>query len=99
MERWITEGIYHSVNVVTSDQEYIVTTFNKCRMLPTIQMQIWDVNISAVVDSGAAKSLISSVLAKHIYGDKYKQSMQTKQMCLLRDVNGQIVPTFGEKTH
>ena len=97
MQKWISEGIFHTINMVNPEQGYIIATFNKCRMLPTIQMQIWGVSTLAVVDSGAARSLISSVLAKHIYGDKYEKNVQTKQVCLLKDVNGHIVPTLGEK--
>ena len=94
VNRWVDTGIYQSVNT-TQDCGPILAKFNPCSRLPIVQVQILEVKMTAIVDTGAVRSLISSTMAAHVWGEQYRNLLDSSCNCILKDVNSNIVSTQG----
>ena len=95
VSRWISTGTFHSANLVNKTEGWIIGSFNKCSMLPIVQIMVVAVKLTAIIDTGAARCLLSNALADIIWGDTWRSRVNTNQVCYLRDVNANPVPTIG----
>ena len=64
-------------------------------MLPIVQIMVMAVKLTAIIDTGAARCLLSNALADIIWGNTWRSRVDTNQVCYLRDVNANPVPTIG----
>ena len=75
MARWLDTGQFHVINVVNDSLlprvEAVVAHFNPCSTLPLIQCHILGIEKTAIIDSGAARSLLSSTVAQQIWGENF----------------------------
>ena len=98
VSQWLENGDFHSVNndqqSYSNQRNTILTQFNKCSLLPIIKMFIHQSVLTAIIDSGASKSLISTSLADKIWGNNWNKNC-TNQCFHLHDVNNNPLITFG----
>ena len=101
MARWLSTGQFHVINVVDDTSlprvRAVVGHFNPCSTLPLIQCHILGIEKTAIIDSGAAKSLLSSSVAQQIWGDNFQAQLTHDCNCQLKDVNYNIIATLGTK--
>ena len=98
IKNWVESGNYHKIYNVRPDQDWLIGKFNPCSLLPLIQMNIMTTAVTAILDTGAARSLISSALAHKLWENSWQSKINTDQICRLRDVNGNLVPVLGTLT-
>ena len=69
MARWLSTGQFHIINAVNDSSlprvEAVVGYFNPCSTLPLVKCNILGIEKTAIVDSGAAKSLLSSTVVSY----------------------------------
>ena len=91
MARWLSTGQFHVINAVDDTSlprvRAVVGHFNPCSTLPLIQCHILGISKIAIIDSGAAKSLLSSSVAQQIWGDNFQTQLTHDCNCQLKDVN------------
>ena len=101
MARWLSTGQFHVINAVDDTSlprvRAVVGHFNPCSTLPLIQCHILGIEKTAIIDSGAAKSLLSSSVAQQIWGDNFQAQLTHDCNCQLKDVNYNIIATLGTK--
>ena len=83
-----------SMKITNHQPQQIITTFNKCSILPLIEAQVGHHKICAIVDSGASRSLASTSMAQKLWGNSYLMKINPFQIPL-RDVNNQTLNTKG----
>ena len=101
MARWLSTGQFHVINAVNDSPlprvGAVVGYFNPCSTLPLIKCHILGIEKTAIVDSGAARSLLSSTVAQQIWGDNFQAQLTHDCNCQLKDVNYNAIATLGTK--
>ena len=63
LSNWVQSGTYHTVNKVSESRDDGVNShFNTCSMLPLVPVTVLSSQLSAIVDTGAVRSLISTTI-------------------------------------
>ena len=91
-ENWVQTGRTTKFSHNTTPD--LITSFNKCSLLPLIELQIGNYTAGAIVDSGASRCLISSSMAQKVWGHAYQNKISPFS-AKLHDVNNQIINTSG----
>ena len=89
-------GTYHTVNKVSDIRDDgVIAHFNPCSMLPLVPVTVLSSQLSAIVDTGAVRSLISTTLSTLIWSDDWKGKITSDIRCRLHDVNNRPVQVLG----
>ena len=92
-ESWVNSG-GKSMTFTHNPSKQIITNFNKCSLLPLIEAQVGNHTLCAIIDCGASRSLISTIMAMKLWGNSYKSKIKPFQIPLC-DVNNKILATNG----
>ena len=106
IDSWVQTGQYKSLldaGPNTNDHRAernvhnYLAMFTPCSALPMITMYIADIKLSCICDTGACRSLISSIMARHIWGHQCLTDLKDAKNYKLRDVNNKPLEILGYK--
>ena len=106
IDSWIQTGQYKTLLDVGSNTNNCKTgqilhnylaMFSPCSALPLITIYIADIKLSCICDTGACRSLISSIMARHIWGHQCLTDLKDAKNYKLRDVNNKPLEILGYK--
>ena len=93
---WVQSGHFHTINAVSAIQhEGVIAHFNPCSMLPLVPVTVLSSQLSAIVDTGAVRSLLSTSLSTLLWGNDWQTKVSTDVHCRLHDVNNKPVKVLG----
>ena len=85
---WVLTGkITHKTDPLPLLPGTCLASFNPCSTLPIIQLKIGNNKITAICDTGASRSVLSSALATNFWGKDYKNHLDLSSKFFLKDVN------------
>ena len=91
--QWVDNGTFHTQGFA-SENSAVLSKFSECSILPLVRLVIMQFEITAIVDSGASRSLLSSTLAHRLWGTACKDKL-TSCNIRLHDVNNHTLPVLG----
>ena len=95
---WVQSGNFHNPECTnigdTSVHSALLTRFSQCSILPLVSLYILQYQITAIVDSGASRSLLSTTLANKLWGKHWQDKLESCNI-KLHDVNNQLLPVLG----